>query len=65
MNSEVAAKAFNAWMQNYINEPEKYDSQWEVIKDFLAARSQGKEPTYGEICAVYFAELCERAATGG
>lgn len=58
MKPEVQAAAFNLWMQRYINEPREFKSQWEAIKDFLAERTQGREPTYGEICTAYFAELC-------
>jgi hypothetical protein len=45
------AKAFNAWMYDYIKHPEKFEREWKSVSTFIAEKSAGKTPTYGETCA--------------
>ena len=53
MTDKQMAAAFNEWMRRYIEEPEKFASDWEAIRTFLAEEQEGQEPTYGEQCAAY------------
>ena len=53
MTDKQMAAAFNEWMRRYIEEPDKFASEWEAIKTFLAEEQEGREPTYGEQCAAY------------
>lgn len=46
------ARAFNAWMQDYVDHPEKFEREWKSVGQFLTEKTGGKEPSYGEICAV-------------
>lgn len=48
------AQAFNEWMRRYIEEPERFRREWESIEQFKA---EGANPTYGDRCAAYLAEL--------
>jgi hypothetical protein len=45
------AQAFNAWMHDYIKHPAKFERQWKSVARFIAEKSSGKTPTYGEACA--------------
>lgn len=44
------AKAFNAWMKDYIDHPDKFKRDWQAVFEFLAEQKRGKKPTYGEVC---------------
>ena len=54
------AKAFNDWMQDFVNNPEKFTSTTAGALKFLRDRSVGREPTYGEECAVCFQAYLDR-----
>ncbi len=49
--------AFNEWMRRYTENPEECEREWQSAVTHLKEVSEGKEPTYGEACAVFFAEL--------
>lgn len=40
-------KAFNKWMDDYINHPEKYEAEFKTVMQHLK-ECKGKEPSYGE-----------------
>lgn len=40
--------AFNAWMRDYIDHPEKFLREWESVTAFLKEQGDGREPSYGE-----------------
>lgn len=58
MNNAQMVKCFNEWMRRYIEEPERFEAEFETENAFLADESGGVEPTYGEACAA----LMERIA---
>lgn len=62
MTNEQAAAAFNSWMDEYINHPERFEREWEAVVTFLKERSGGREPTYGERCVEYL-EICHKWLT--
>lgn len=41
-------RAFNRWMDDYINHPEKFEAEHQTILCHLKERKKGKQPTYGE-----------------
>lgn len=47
----------NEWMRRYIEEPERYEREWETVTRFLKEEKKGKEPSYGENCNAYLKEL--------
>jgi hypothetical protein len=53
VKQEMMARAFNEWMRRFVENPEQFEHQWQAVSDFLAERSGGKEPTYGERAAAY------------
>lgn len=57
MDKVALAKAFNEWMRRYAEDPEAFERDWQTVQTFLAERSAGKTPTYGEICAAYLEQL--------
>lgn len=51
------AKAFNEWMRRFIDEPERFKREFEEVGAFLAEEADGAEPSYGERCASYLAQV--------
>lgn len=43
-------RAFNRWMDDYINHPEKFEAEHQSIMRHLEEKKKGKQPTYGEQC---------------
>ncbi|KKM82659.1 hypothetical protein LCGC14_1317250 [marine sediment metagenome] len=56
---EAAVSAFNEWMRQYTEEPEKFRHTVREVQEFLEAQNSGREPTYGERCVA----TLERMAT--
>lgn len=52
--SEKYAAAFNAWMDDFVNNPERFGSITKTAIDHLRERLDGKPPTYGESAAATF-----------
>lgn len=49
--------AFNEWMRRYIDEPERYQREFQSVVEFLAEDNNGLEPSYGQYCYAYLTEL--------
>ena len=45
--------ANNEWMRRYIEEPERFQREWQTIEVFKAEERRGVEPSYGECCEAY------------
>jgi len=61
MKKEKMVAGFNAWMDEYINHPEKFNRRWESIRKHLSEKSNGEEPSYGQRCEValsHYAKGC-------
>lgn len=56
------AKAFNEWMRRFVEEPERFEREFQTVARFKAEEAMDKEPTYGECCAAYLAQLEKEAA---
>lgn len=50
LSKEEIILAFNLWMQDYINNDEKYLTKEDAINDFVAKKLAGEEPNYGNTC---------------
>jgi hypothetical protein len=59
--NDLYAKAFNNWMDDYVNNPEQFESLTKTTLDHLRARLNGRAPTYGESCAVTFEAYLSQA----
>jgi hypothetical protein len=59
ISSVKLAEVFNEWMRLYIDEPEKFQSSWTSMKEFLLQEDQDLEPTYGTECAAFVFKIAE------
>ncbi len=50
MTDEQMAAAFNEWMRVYVEEPEKFERDWQAVREFLSDTNDGVEPSYGQEC---------------
>ena len=57
MTQDQMVKAFNEWMRRYIEEPERFEREFQSVDRFLKDEAEGQEPTYGDSCARYIEEL--------
>lgn len=53
MNEKYAA-AFNQWMDDFVNHPDKFQSVTETALTHLREKLDGRPPTYGESSAATF-----------
>lgn len=51
------AQAFDEWMRRYIHEPDRFEAEWRTITTFLQENDAGSEPSYGQKCDAYLADL--------
>lgn len=51
------SEAFNEWMRRYIEEPEKFKSDWQNVVEFLESVKAEEVPSYGEECEIFLAKL--------
>ncbi len=56
---ELVARAFNEWMRRYIQEPERFEAEFQTVLDFMADEDEGKEPDYGSAQAAYLQQLID------
>ena len=52
--SEKFSAAFNLWMDEFVNDPAKFQSTTEKAIKHLTERLNGRAPTYGESAAATF-----------
>ncbi|HEV7285198.1 MAG TPA: hypothetical protein VGN75_10100 [Kaistia sp.] len=59
MTDDQMAAAFNEWMREYTEEPEKFEAEFRTVAEFLATPS-GEAPSYGATCAAMLNAYHER-----
>ena len=59
MTNAQMVKCFNEWMRRFIEEPARFQREFETVNDFLKDEAAGREPTYGETSAAYMAKLAQ------
>ena len=57
MNNVQMVKCFNEWMRRFINEPERFEREFQSVNDFLREEAEGREPSYGETCVAYMSQI--------
>lgn len=62
MNKTRVADAFNQWMDDYTNNPEKFESMTSTVLKHLKEKEDGGEPSYGEACAAILANYMSAEA---
>ncbi|EIU1671330.1 MAG: hypothetical protein E6X63_25800 [Pseudomonas aeruginosa] len=60
MNNQSMSQAFNAWMDDFINNPEQFQSTEHSAMQHLNERLEGRAPSYGEACSAILAEYMKR-----
>lgn len=50
MNDAKIIEGFNKWLDDYENEPEKFEQMWTTIKRDIEEKADGDSPTYGLTC---------------
>lgn len=48
------AKAFNSWMDDFVNNPSEYESSQDSAIKHLKEKLNGEEPSYGQVCEQLF-----------
>lgn len=56
---ERYAKAFNQWMDDFTNNPDTFKDTYDSALEYLKEKLQGKEPSYGDVCAEQFTQYLE------
>lgn len=49
--------AFNEWMRRYIEEPERFEREWQTVGEFRESVKAGEVPSYGERSEAMLAKL--------
>ena len=57
MTNAQMVKALNEWMRRFIEEPGRFEHEFETVNQFLKDEAEGREPTYGETGAAYMAQI--------
>lgn len=50
-------EAFNEWQDRYINDPEKFEREFQTVNQYLKDKDSGQEPSYGVSCSEYLSLL--------
>lgn len=59
MTNAQMARAFNEWMRRFIEEPDRFEREFETVNQFLADEQGGREPSYGEASAAYMEQIAQ------
>jgi hypothetical protein len=51
------ANAFNEWMRRYVEEPERFEREFESVRQFEHEEEAGLTPSYGTDCAAYLLKI--------
>lgn len=53
------AKAFDRWMDEYTNHPERFKHTWQTVQTHLLEREDNAEPSYGRGCTALLFQYME------
>jgi hypothetical protein len=57
MKITVSSNGFNEWMRRFVDDPERFEHEWQTVHRFCKEKKKGKEPTYGENSCRYLAQI--------
>lgn len=57
MTNAQMAEAFNEWMRRYIEDPARFEAEFNTVNQFLKDEADGREPSYGETSTAYMVQL--------
>lgn len=59
------ASAFNQWMREYIDEPERFKASVRSVTEFIGSDITGEQPTYGTEAALTLLQYLEKQHESG
>lgn len=57
MTNAQMVQCFNEWMRRVVEEPLRFEQEFEQVGAAVAAQCRGREPTYGETSTAYMMQL--------
>ena len=57
MTQMQMVNCFNEWMRRVVEEPLRFEREFEQIGAAVATHCSGREPTYGEMSTAYMMQL--------
>lgn len=63
MDDDLMIKCFNEWMRRFIEEPDRFEHEFETVGAFVRAEADGVEPSYGQTCTAYMNRLAAEVAS--
>ena len=60
MNEKKLAAAFDEWLRLYVEEPERFKREWQVVLEYVGDRGARLSPRYGRACAAFLLSLLEK-----
>lgn len=58
------AAAFNIWQDEFIRNPQEFESSYDTAMRHLSEKLKGEEPSYGALCAELFQEYLNKVREG-
>jgi hypothetical protein len=62
MNEAQIIEGLNQWLDDYENDPEKFEQMWTTIKRDIEEKAAGDSPTYGLECLGILKEYTEKGS---
>jgi hypothetical protein len=62
MNRQQIIDGLNYWMDDYIDNPDRYGNDYEAVSAHLRERNEGREPSYGEVGLALMERLIKQHA---
>lgn len=53
----ILATALNEWMRRYVEEPERFNHEWQAVLKFKEEDVDGNVPTYGSDSVAYLESI--------
>ena len=50
METSEIIEGFNSWLDDFENNPEKFEQTWATVKRHLKEKEDGDSPSYGLTC---------------
>jgi hypothetical protein len=57
MDRQKLVEGFNEWMRRFIETPDEFQREFEEVRAYAMALSEGKTPSYGHECVAYLETL--------
>ena len=64
MDKQLMAAAFNEWMRRFIEEPERFEHEFQTVSTFQREDGSGREPSYGQTSTAYLHDIAAEITAG-